>query len=682
MNDCDLTFFTNEKGRTLSDRFNKILSYNTQYFDVLVGYFRTSGFFQIYKSLEDVEKIRILVGLNVDKKTVKLLEVSKNDEYILSNNIVKKSYNDILKFEMDESEDSFDVEHGVRKFIDYIKNGKLEMRVYPYEPIHAKVYIMRKEQDSDDFGKVITGSSNFSHSGLKGNLEFNVELKNKPDVVFALDRFEELWKESIDITSDYVDTILEKTWIRDDILPYHLYLKFLYEYFYDEINDDKIEFKGEMLPEGFIKFQYQVDAVNQLKKILFKYNGVFLADVVGLGKTYIAALLLRELKGGRKLIICPPILLSYWEKTLSDFGATAVVRSLGKLDDILENYSSDHFSYIFIDEAHRFRNDHTEGYAKLHEICLGKKVVLISATPQNNYSSDILNLIKLFQPKNNCSIIDDERDIESFFNKKLACEKVARKALKDNPSDENRKNLADTIKKNSAQIRDKVLMKVMVRRVRSEIEKYYKEDMEKQGLSFPFLGTPEQIVYLFDTKIDTIFDSLLSLIENLSYARYKSLFFLKSPTDEEKTLLVGQINLKGFMKSLLIKRLESSFFAFSKTVGRFEKSYKNFIAMYESGNIYISKKYDVYELLANDDDSKIMDLVDEGAISHYSSNEFKEEFITYLKEDLKILKEIYNNIKKIDHDPKLDCFLKELSFNEVLKTGGRNSKRAKNNAKD
>ena len=74
----DLTFFTNEPNRTLVDRFNKILSNNTKSFDVLVGYFRTSGFYELYKSLENVEKIRVLVGLNVDRKTIELLNLSKN----------------------------------------------------------------------------------------------------------------------------------------------------------------------------------------------------------------------------------------------------------------------------------------------------------------------------------------------------------------------------------------------------------------------------------------------------------------------------------------------------------------------------------------------------------------------------------------------------------------------------
>ena len=70
----DLKFFTNEPDRDLYSRFSNILKSNTQFFDILVGYFRTSGFFRMYKVMEDVEKIRILVGLNVDKYTVKIID--------------------------------------------------------------------------------------------------------------------------------------------------------------------------------------------------------------------------------------------------------------------------------------------------------------------------------------------------------------------------------------------------------------------------------------------------------------------------------------------------------------------------------------------------------------------------------------------------------------------------------
>lgn len=662
----DLTFFTNEENMDLSKRFIKILKSNTQYFDVLVGYFRTSGFYELSESLKNIDKMRILVGLNVDKKTIEIL----NDESItLSTKEVTENFNETLIKEMEESEDTNKIEIGIRSFIKYIKDKKIEMRIYPHSPLHSKVYIMRKNEElSDDFGKVITGSSNFSKSGLKGNLEFNVELKNSGDVRFALNKFEELWKESIDITDEYSEIINEKTWLKEGIEPYELYLKFLYEFFEEEINSDKTDFKGEFLPEGFKKFDYQIHAVNQAKKILNKYNGVFLADVVGLGKTYITALLARELHGGRKLFIVPPVLVDYWRRILEDFGVEGgKVISLGKLDNIIENYSGDYFKYIFVDEAHRFRNDGTENYSKLHEICVDKKVTLISATPQNNYSSDILNLIKLFQPKNDSDIIDDEPDIEGFFRKLQTKEKKFRKIYKDNPTAINEKNLEECIKINSGKIRDRVLRKIMVRRVRSEIEKYYKDDMEKKGLKFPKLDFPKQIVYEFDEKVDAIFEELLNLIEKISYARYKTLTYLINPPADVKILLIGQMNLKGFMKTLLIKRLESSFYAFKQTVTRFKESHENFINMFNTGKVYISKKYNVYDLLGSENEDRLEELVESEEIQSYLSEEFNEKLIIDIEKDLKILDKIFLKISQIKKDPKLDSFIKELKTNKKLK---------------
>ena len=195
----DLTFFTNEPERDLYSRFSKILKSNTQFFDVLVGYFRTSGFFKMYEAMESVEKIRILVGLNVDKYTVKIIDKA-NAELAYeapTTKEAKDAFSDSIENEFAQSETTAEIEQGVRTFIEWLKNGKLEMRIYVDAPIHAKVYIMRKDMDKvpDSYGSVITGSSNFSEAGLQNNLEFNVELKDSRDVQFALEKFEELtWR--------------------------------------------------------------------------------------------------------------------------------------------------------------------------------------------------------------------------------------------------------------------------------------------------------------------------------------------------------------------------------------------------------------------------------------------------------------------------------------------------------
>ena len=170
----DLKFFTNEPERDLYSRFAAILKSNTQFFDILVGYFRASGFFKMYKSLAQLEKIRILVGLNVDKYTVKIIDrVNNETKYVaISTSNGKEFIAEEIEKEFELADNSAEVEKGVCVFMDWLKLGKLEMRMYTEAPIHAKVYIMRKDQDKvpDTFGSVITGSSNFSEAGLVNNL--------------------------------------------------------------------------------------------------------------------------------------------------------------------------------------------------------------------------------------------------------------------------------------------------------------------------------------------------------------------------------------------------------------------------------------------------------------------------------------------------------------------------------
>ena len=123
----DLKFFTNEPERDLYSRFATILKSNTQFFDVLVGYFRASGFFKLYKSLETVEKIRILVGLNVDKFTVKIIDQATNEAKVASISATdgKEIIAGEVEREFEEAANSAEVEKGVRIFLDWLKSGSL-----------------------------------------------------------------------------------------------------------------------------------------------------------------------------------------------------------------------------------------------------------------------------------------------------------------------------------------------------------------------------------------------------------------------------------------------------------------------------------------------------------------------------------------------------------------------------
>lgn len=658
MPNTDLKFFTNEPERTLYDRFNKILKTNTQFFDVIVGYFRTSGFFRLCDAMQGLDKIRILVGLNVDKTTVDLIEQSQSETVVLSQKEKKQKYVNDIQEEFAESEDTREIENGVRCFVDWLKSGKLELRMYMEHPIHAKVYIMRKNPElCDYFGSVITGSSNFSYSGLVNNLEFNVELKDSADVHFALERFEELWAKSTDISEITEETLKEKTWIKDNITPFELYLKTIYEYFDEEINSDQLAIVNELFPEGYMRLQYQIDAIVQAQKILEKYNGVFISDVVGLGKTYICALLAKSFKNKRKLIICPPVLVDYWKSVLYDFDVVADVWSLGKLEHIIEAREKlVRYDYVFIDEAHRFRNAKTEGYEQLHQICRGKKVILISATPINNYASDIENQIYLFQAKHNSNIIPNITNLEGFFSKLRS---KLNKFAKGSPE------YFTQLRINSEEIRDKLLRHVMVRRTRGEIKEYYAKDLEEQGLKFPALGTPEKIIYTFDKATEQVFNETVKVIRNISYARYQPLLYLKD-NKKYSRMLVAQANMGGFMKSILVKRLESSFYAFRMTLSRFIQSHEKFIEMYKSGEIYISKKVDVYDLLDNGDDNRLLQLVENEKVQYFKSEEFNSFYLPSIEKDLGLLKYVYDLWAEVTVDPKLEEFKLELRENSIL----------------
>ena len=623
----DLKFFTNEPERDLYSRFAAILKSYTQYFDVLVGYFRTSGFFKLYPALKNVEKIRILVGLNIDRFTVKIIDRAKEDVKYTS--FTRKEGHEILEEtienEFENSTATFEVEKGVRIFIEWLKSGKLEMRLYTKAPIHAKVYIMRKDPEKvpDMYGSVITGSSNFSEAGLLNNLEFNVELKDAPDVQFALDKFEELWAKGEDIKETYIEIVQKRTWMRDDITPYQLYLKTLYEFFKEEINADKENFQI-LLPEGYMRLQYQMDAVTQAKQKIDAYGGVFISDVVGLGKTYICAMLANTFnRNTYKLIVCPPVLVDYWRSVLQEFDVARYdVVSLGKLENVIQK-GTDKYSYVFIDEAHRFRNSDTESFTLLHQICRGKKVVLISATPINNYTSDIENQLYLFQSKQS-GTINGIRNIEGFFR---ALNGKANKFKKGSPE------YMEQLRANSEVIRDKLLREVMIRRTRSEIEEYYAEDLKKQGLTFPKVGSPEKIIYEFDEATNEAFTETIATIKDFKYSRYKPLLYLK---DKKKyaQMLTAQRNMGGFMKGILVKRLESSFYAFRMTLSRFIESYEKFIKMAETGIVYISKKVDVYDLLDDGNIEKLMYLIEQQDVMKFRTNEFEPRFLKELRQDL------------------------------------------------
>lgn len=660
-------FVTNQGDNTLSKRLRALLA-SSQRFAALSGYFCIGGFHAIADAAQNVREIRILIGMAADPA---VRFVMNHAEDVLSsekNRTARESveqYGDAVRQELETAEDDLLTDAGAREFFELVSAGKVMVRVFPRRPLHAKLYIFTLNDKELDEGRVITGSSNLTASGLDSNIEFNVELKSNADYAYALSKFDELWNQSVTVPPDEFERIRRHTHLNDGISPYELYLKFLYEYFKGsldiELSDSQSNYGASVK-----RLEYQIQAVRDAKFKVSQHGGVFLADVVGLGKTYMACMLAAEL-GGRTLILAPPHMCDRnrkgsWPNVVRDVDIKADAWSTGLLEDIVKRDLSA-YANVIVDEAHRFRNEDTATYDLLARICKGRKVILCTATPYNNRPSDILAQLKLFE-LGKSSTIPGVPDLDDFFGRMNRQLTELRKS-----------GTPETIRKESAkiaaQMRDRVLKHVMVRRTRSEVEKYFDRDLKKQNITFPKVQDPIPLTYEFDEHLNSVFEATLTRIGKLKYARYTPKKYLLSQPDE--FALQQQANLAGFMKVLLVKRLDSSFYAFRNTLGRFVESYeKTLSAMEKTGKVYVSKDYaDKILDWINEDDTEKVDLLVQDkpdAVEFYPVSSFKPAFERDLRKDLSTLKEMQEDWRGVEADPKIEKLVRTIQTDDKLRS--------------
>ena len=672
-------FFTNEIGNTLLEKIEGVFNHrNVHFFDALVGYFRASGYFRIRKFIERTAKIRILVGINVDKLTYQA-----NSQGLLFNPNAEQSqeefFNDI-KRNIQEAEYDKEVEEGMYQFIEDITTGKITIRIHPKQNIHAKIYIFREEVYHDHgCGSVITGSSNLTANGLEKNFEFNVELRDNDDILFATETFEKLWQESVEIDLTHIEKIKKESYLNTDFTPYEVYLKFLLEYFGKSIDFDPNSVSD--LPEGYKKLSYQVDAVNDGYSKMMKHNGFFLSDVVGLGKTIVSALIAKKFffsngfptHRSHTLVIVPPAMKDNWEETLKEFKLDnykiITNGSLHKVND------PELYDLIIVDEAHKFRSDTASMYNELQKLCKtktkrydgslqDKKVILVSATPLNNKPEDIANLVYLFQDSKDSTL--EESNLQRFFREQIDKYNKLKK-------EKNFALVAEEVKAIYEKIRVKVVEPLIVRRTRTDIRdnEDYRKDLEGQGISFPTPKSPYKIYYQLDAQLEALYDKTIMYISDqingLNYYRYQAIKYLK-PHKKNKYKKADNIStqLASIMKTLLVKRIDSSFYAFKQSLKRYYAANKVMLEMFENGTIYIAPNLKVNELLSEGKEDELLKLIDEArytdpTIEICTPDDFVEGFEDGIRADNEILKELVDMWDAIDSDPKLDIFVEYLN---------------------
>ncbi|HEY9704179.1 MAG TPA: helicase-related protein, partial [Allocoleopsis sp.] len=563
-------------------------------------------------------------------------------------------------------------------------------KAHPEKKIHAKVYILRPEPFNQHTpATVITGSSNFTDPGLGGgnyyNYEFNVQLNDYTDVEFATAEFEKLWAESVDILPVDISNIKKKTYLNAETTPFELYIKLLHEYFGKNIDYDP-DSMGDF-PQNFKKLSYQVDAVNEGFNMLLKHNGFILADVVGLGKTVIAAMVAKKflIQNGRDntkiLVVYPPAVEKNWKSTFKDFDLDKYTKFItnGSLDKILDEHQDywikEDYDLVIADEAHRFRNHKTGTFQNLQLICKSprrnnglitgkqKKVILVSATPLNNRPDDIFYQISMFQDARQSTL--PITNLTAFFSPLM--EQYKELKLFDE-LDVNK--LRDIYGK----IRKYIIEPITIRRTRKDLENIpeYKLDLASQNIQFPQVKPPQKVEYLMDAKLNQLFYQTVFYLTDetkLTYSRYQAIAGLNPEIQSkyyENAATVSK-SLAFIMKTQLIKRLESSFYAFKKSLNNFKLANDLMISMFNNDKIFIAPDTNINKLLTQGwSEEKIEEEIQRLSENNpknrtFKSTDFQPDFVENLKKDSQLLQELITNWEQIENDPKLDVFLGQLN---------------------
>ena len=551
--------------------------------DIAVGYFYLSGFNRVADLLASRPgKVRILIG-RTDAPTRTEIAAGYNPResgggYHSNQNrqeevkIRDETLDNVGRNAAAQPQDDAG-EAGIKSLAALIASGKAEVRAYLKDRMHAKAYIGYTGLESAP-GTAVIGSTNFSAAGFTGNTELNYPVTHGGDIAEVKEWFERLWAESEPV-GDRVEEQLRNSWPMATPNPYLIYLKVLYELYGDTLGQDLPPVSAEPPVE---LTEYQQDAVAAGLSMLEKHGGCYIADVVGMGKTFIGAEILRQLRfrdpeSGDPLVICPASLRGMWDSTLERFGlADAEVISRGRLTDA--NMSNDrslrktlrNSGPVLIDEAHGFRNN-SQRRSALLEFLKGvkqHKVILLSATPQNLAPRDILNQLELFLNPNSHSLPDVVGNLSTYFPR-------------------------DGAKADPEQIA-KVLQHVLIRRRRKDILRHYPgATLNGRPISFP-----EPKLSNREYSLDHVYKKagglkyVTGLLNKYRATRYKPAEYL---TDEAKTLpryanivQSQRGNLAGIMTTNLWKRLESSIPAFRSTLEVLMESNRQFrIAILNGG---------------------------------------------------------------------------------------------------
>lgn len=540
-------------------------------FDIATGYFEIGALLNLDGKWQGLEKIRILMGDEVSKRTMKAFQ-----EAIYS--ITSK-----LDGSLEEEKRMNDFLDGVPAIVQAIKSGKIECRVYKKKKFHAKAYITHSKFEVVGSAALV-GSSNFTEPGLNQNVELNIQVRSKVEEL--QEWFERHWNDAEDVTPDVLQTIEKHT---RDFIPFEIYVKSLYEYFKGhELSESEWELKhSKVYP---ILDQYQKEGYQALMKIASKYNGAFLCDGVGLGKTFIGLMLIERLllKENKRVVLIVPksARKPVWEAKLRKHVPDIMKGSSGLMPFKIINHTDllrqpggdndwpgimdsirDQADVIIIDESHHFRNRNSS-YEKIFELAKGKQMFLLTATPINNTLLDLLHQIELFTREDPEYFAEAPLGIHSLRGHFIVLEKAIQASL----SAEKKEDRGIGVNEEDARellANDELLKALVVQRSRS----YVKESQKatgKEEVQFPVREDPVVIDYSLKKVYGKVLDRLVETFDGdeplLTLAMYYPLANYRGEDGSIDPMMEGrQEQVVGLIRTLLLKRFESSKEAFESS---------------------------------------------------------------------------------------------------------------------
>ena len=590
-------------------------------FDIATGFFEIGALLALDGKWQQLEKIRLLMGDEVSLQTHKV-------------------FKEALRQRVGRLDDSLEHEKGPNPFlegveavVEAIAEGRIECRVYRRNKFHAKAYITHAKFDVVG-AQALVGSSNFTKPGLTRNVELNIQVQSGREVAQLQDWFETHWAAAEDVTTDVLRAITRHT---AEFTPFDVYARALHEFFRGreltagEWDESQSRMFGQL-------DRYQQEAYWSLMKICRQHGGAFLCDGVGLGKTFVGLMLIERLvlhENKRVVLFAPKAAREgVWEPHLrrwlphiggvgggADFSSLSVFShtDLGRGNDFPERFRriTDLADAVIVDEAHHFRNRGSRGddtpdggsglggrpgpdddgqdrrsrYWRLFDMLDGsvrpKLMFLLTATPVNNRLADFRHMAELFT-----------RGDEAFFARSLGVNNlsghfnVMERALQSALARGDGASAGGvgsafaegmTPEAQQALAADEVFKALVVQRSRS-YAKASQIQQRGESTAFPERKPPQVAEYSIRSSYREVLDMFDKAFRRqqplFSLSIYYPLAYYIGPDDVNPVEENRQRQVVGLIRTMFLKRFESSVYAFEKSLDRLMRKLLAFVEVH------------------------------------------------------------------------------------------------------